>query len=107
MGGGETGRVRGEERDEARGCLAGCFALPACVRKSALSCMPRRHDAQAYRGGDWQAARQALERCRTMRRNARGAPLVDGPCDVLLGVMGQHGYAAPAGWRGFRELTEK
>ncbi len=57
--------------------------------------------------GDWPEARRRLESCRTALTDGRGLPRVDGPSDVLLGVMAQHGYTAPRGWRGFRELTEK
>ncbi|KAG2449913.1 hypothetical protein HYH02_000019 [Chlamydomonas schloesseri] len=62
----------------------------------------------AYRVGNWREAQQRLEGCRTALVDPRtGLPRVDGPSDVLLKVMAEHGYAAPPGWRGFRELTEK
>ncbi|KAG2495222.1 hypothetical protein HYH03_006828 [Edaphochlamys debaryana] len=61
----------------------------------------------SYRVGDWADARRRLEECRNARVDGSGKPLVDGPSDVLLCFMAEHGYTAPPGWRGFRELTEK
>lgn len=62
---------------------------------------------QAYIDGQWPAARDILSECRTARRDIDGRPVVDGPCEVLLGFMEKHKFTAPASWRGFRELTEK
>jgi len=67
----------------------------------------------AYLAGDWAAAKASLEGCcRLPRREpegreAEGEEEEDGPTAVLLEVMGSHGYVAPEGWRGYRELTEK
>ena len=37
-----------------------------------------------------------------------GAPSApDGPSAALLSAMAAHGYKAPPGWEGYRELTEK
>jgi class 3 adenylate cyclase len=62
---------------------------------------------ELYRRGEWAAARPALEAARALRRGAGGAPADDGPSACLLGVMAAAGFAAPAGWAGHRELTEK
>lgn len=44
-----------------------------------------------------------LEGCRTALLDGRGLPRVDGPSDVLLKVMAEHGYVAPPDWQ-VREL---
>lgn len=62
---------------------------------------------QAYRAGNWQAAAAVLEETRTMRRNGAGDEVVDGPSEALLAVIRDSGGRAPAGWAGYRELTEK
>jgi hypothetical protein len=62
---------------------------------------------EAYRDGDWPAARAVFEETVAMRRNRRGDPVSDGPSATLLRVMAEHNYQAPAGWAGYRELTEK
>jgi hypothetical protein len=62
---------------------------------------------QLYLSGDWQAARPAFEACLAGRVDAAGQPVHDGPSATLLEVMVGHGYQAPPGWRGVRELTEK
>lgn len=70
----------------------------------------RRFDAgfAAYRAGNWAAARTALEECRVARRDAlSGRMVVDRPSEVLLEYMEEHRYVAPAGWQGYRALTEK
>lgn len=56
----------------------------------------------AYSVGEWGAARVQLEACAASRPGGR-----DGPAAALLAFMAGHGYVAPRGWRGFRELTEK
>ena len=56
----------------------------------------------AYRMGEWGAARARLEACAASQPGGR-----DGPVAALLAFMAGHGYVAPLGWRGFRELTEK
>ena len=61
----------------------------------------------AYAAGRWGEARQLLEATATARCAPGGGTTHDGPSRTLLGVMEAHGYKAPAGWAGFRELTEK
>jgi hypothetical protein len=65
------------------------------------------HLPQLYLSGDWPAARAAFEACQAARVNAAGQPVPDGPAATLLEVMAGHGFVAPPGWRGVRELTEK
>jgi hypothetical protein len=62
---------------------------------------------QAYLAGDWPAARAGLEALPTRPSSGGGPPREDGPARVLLSFMGGHGFVAPAGWAGYRELTEK
>ncbi|KAI7843293.1 hypothetical protein COHA_003125 [Chlorella ohadii] len=62
---------------------------------------------EAYRTGDWPAARAVFEKTVAMRRNRCGDPVSDGPSATLLRVMAEHNYQAPADWAGYRELTEK
>jgi hypothetical protein len=71
-------------------------AVPAC------DCV-----LQLYLSGDWPAARHAFEACLAARTNSAGQPVHDGPSATLLEVMAGHGYQAPPGWKGVRELTEK
>ncbi|MEW5318157.1 MAG: hypothetical protein WDW38_009402 [Sanguina aurantia] len=62
---------------------------------------------QAYKTGRWSEANRVLQQCRTMRSDVHGAPLLDGPTDVLLKYMAGFDFQAPTTWTGFRELTEK
>ena len=68
---------------------------------------------EAYTLGRWAEARDVLTqhtlhaRVASPRAGGDGAVTVDGPSQVLLGVMEKHGWKAPPGWKGFRELTEK
>jgi class 3 adenylate cyclase len=68
---------------------------------------------EAYTLGRWSEARDVLTqhtlhaRVASPRAGGEGAATVDGPSQVLLGVMEKHGWRAPNGWKGFRELTEK
>ncbi|KAK9835000.1 hypothetical protein WJX81_003326 [Elliptochloris bilobata] len=61
----------------------------------------------AYRAGDWATARDILAETRSSRRDDGGRSVVDGPSATLLDFMESHDWAAPAGWSGYRELTEK
>jgi len=60
---------------------------------------------QAYKAGDWTTARTHLEK--TVALHNAGSRALVGPTNCLLGVLAANNYTAPAGWRGFRELTEK
>lgn len=68
---------------------------------------PKPNIQQAYLAGRWGEARAGFEALRTARRDARGAAVEDGPARALLAVMAASGFEAPAGWPGYRELTEK
>lgn len=59
----------------------------------------------AYKAGDWGTARTHLEK--TVALHNAGSRALVGPTNCLLGVLAANNYTAPAGWRGFRELTEK
>lgn len=61
----------------------------------------------AYAAGRWGEARQLLEATAAARCAPGGGMTHDGPSRTLLGVMEAYNYKAPAGWAGFRELTEK
>lgn len=67
---------------------------------------------QDYLAGHWPQAREAFEEllhART-RPGGVGGPAVvveDPPTRTLLSFMAGHGYVAPEGWVGVRELTEK
>lgn len=62
---------------------------------------------QNYLAGQWQEARPVLEWCLNARVTQGGTRVRDGPANVLLTVMAEHNFKAPADWKGFRELTEK
>ena len=68
---------------------------------------------EAYSQGRWAEARDVMTqhtlhaRVAPPRAAGDGAATIDGPSQVLLGVMEKHGWKAPPGWKGFRELTEK
>ena len=57
----------------------------------------------AYQQGAWPAAHALLKMCDQWKAGGKG----DGPARVLMGFIEEHGFRAPAGWKGFRELTEK
>jgi hypothetical protein len=61
---------------------------------------------QDYLSGYWPAARAGFDAL-LVRPGPDGVPREDAPARVLLGFMGSHGFAAPPGWAGYRELTEK
>lgn len=70
-----------------------------------LLCVPGfrevfQHGLELYLSGDWTAAREEFE----VALNTRPG---DGPSNTLLSYMQSFGYACPADWQGFRELTEK
>lgn len=96
-----------EQATSHAGALEAPDTLPwhtSLIRRHHITTFPH----QAYRVGNWREAQQWLEGCRGALTDPRtGLPRVDGPSDVLLKVMAEHGYTAPPGWRGFRELTEK
>lgn len=52
----------------------------------------------SYLAGEWASARRGFE---TTLELSQGR---DGPSKRLLAVLKQHGYKAPPGWAGFREL---
>ena len=59
----------------------------------------------AYLGGRWEEAREALERAdRMMASNDIGG---DGPSRAILGYMKGRNWACPAEWSGHRPLTSK
>lgn len=68
---------------------------------------------QDYLAGRWPQAREAFEEllhARTRTGGGFGGPAVvvaDPPTRTLLSFMAGHGYVAPKGWAGVRELTEK
>lgn len=53
-----------------------------------------------YVEGNWQEARQILEKCLQMRSG-------DGPSQVLIHVMEENSFEKPTNWKGYRVLTEK
>lgn len=59
------------------------------------------------RSGNWQTARSVLTETRHSLRNDSGEQVLDGPSGTLLGYMGSLSWEAPAGWSGYRELTDK
>jgi class 3 adenylate cyclase len=61
----------------------------------------------AYKAGDWPRAAAVFEETRTVRRDGAGEVVIDGPSEALLAVIREKGGVAPAGWEGYRELTEK
>jgi class 3 adenylate cyclase len=61
----------------------------------------------AYKAGDWRRAAAVFEETRASRRDEYGEVVVDGPSEALLAVIREKGGNAPAGWEGYRELTEK
>lgn len=61
----------------------------------------------AYKEGDWPRAAAVFEETRVARRDGAGEVIIDGPSEGLLAVIKDKGGQAPAGWKGFRELTEK
>ena len=64
---------------------------------------------ELYAGGRWAEARDALGETLGGRAPPAGSGTAspDGPSAALLAVMAAHGFKAPPGWAGFRELTEK
>ena len=54
----------------------------------------------SYLRGHWVEARRGLEAAMALRPD-------DGPSATLLRYMQSWAYTAPAGWAGYRELTEK
>lgn len=62
-----------------------------------------------YHAGQWEKAAEVLRVTArgTGRRNSNGVQPGDGPSLSLLEVMKAHDFKAPAGWKGYRELTEK
>jgi len=63
-----------------------------------------------YEAGEWDVAEQVLRKTKTMLRCAGGDYGMiseDGPSRTLLEFMGSHGFKAPPGWPGYRELTER
>ena len=61
----------------------------------------------AYKAGDWRRAAAVFEETRNLRRNGAGDVVIDGPSEALLAGIREKGGLAPAGWEGYRELTEK
>lgn len=79
-------------------------SLPVTLRllhSCALLC------AQDYIAGHWPRARDAFQELLMSRRAPDGSRLDDPPTRTLLAFMASHDYAAPEGWAGVRELTEK
>lgn len=62
---------------------------------------------QDYIAGRWRQARESFEVLLHARTTSDGRPLEDAPTKALLAYMAGHGYVAPAGWSGVRELVEK
>jgi len=63
---------------------------------------------ELYSAGRWAEAREALSGTLEGRVWPAGVPSApDGPSAALLSAMAAHGYKAPPGWEGYRELTEK
>ena len=56
--------------------------------------------SSCYIDGDWRSAGRLLVRVLTLKPS-------DGPSQLLLKVMAQHGFRAPTGWKGFRQLNKK
>jgi hypothetical protein len=62
---------------------------------------------QHYLDGKWKEAKAVLTEALTMRKDAAGNTVEDGPTASLLRVMAEDNFQAPSTWKGFRELTEK
>jgi len=62
---------------------------------------------QHYIEGDWKKAKYVLRSCEMRRKTKSGQLIADGPSQTLLRVMEEHDFQAPAGWEGYRELTDK
>jgi hypothetical protein len=60
-----------------------------------------------YLSGDWQFAREELEKANTMMKENVPTLGGDGPSLALLKYMDQYDYAAPQGWMNYRPLTSK
>lgn len=86
--------------------MTGHQTLDSCHKLTVCS-GSRLPQQQAYKTGRWSEANRVLQQCRTMRSDVHGAPLLDGPTDVLLKYMAGFDFQAPTTWTGFRELTEK
>merc|ERR1719428_2501833 len=60
-----------------------------------------------YEAGEWAVARDMLETTRFLLKGRGGEQMEDGPSTTLLTYMKEFDYQSPAGWPGYRELTEK
>jgi len=64
-----------------------------------------------YEAGEWDVAREALQRTMLLPRKVAGhldgQPHLDGPSNVLLTYMEEHSFKAPEDWKGWRRLDRK
>lgn len=72
-----------------------------------LGCSALLGRLQDYLAGRWPQAREGFEDLLHARTAPEGMPFEDPPTKTLLEFMESHGFVAPEGWAGVRELTEK
>jgi hypothetical protein len=81
---------------------------PPLSHRTALTLRALAHYClQDYLAGRWPQARESFKDLLHARTTPEGMPCEDPPTKTLLGFMESHDFAAPEGWVGVRELTDK